>query len=174
MEKVTRTCTLCGAEKPLTDYYEQRRSKGGRLSRCKPCVIRVSNKYRAKRKAEGRLRPRQRTPEQLAYEAAWRESNREKTLAAQRKSKYGLTDEQYRSMLAEQDGRCLICLIDMDRPHVDHCHSTGRVRGLLCGHCNKAIGLLRDDPDAALRAAEYLRPTKAGASTCRPRISESP
>ncbi|MFG2956956.1 endonuclease domain-containing protein [Streptomyces sp. NPDC048291] len=57
-------------------------------------------------------------------------------------------------MVASQYGICAICL-SAPPVHVDHCHKTGRVRGVLCFNCNSAIGKLRDDPDAARRAAAY-------------------
>jgi hypothetical protein len=77
---------------------------------------------------------------------------------------YGITKAQWYQILEAQDGTCAICKGGADcggsRPdakfHVDHCHETGRIRGLLCAHCNQAIGLLRVRPDIALAAAEYL------------------
>lgn len=62
-------------------------------------------------------------------------------------------------MLAAQDGRCPICLrklVEKPLPPVDHEHTTGRIRGIPCGSCNRAIGMLRDDPDNFRRGAEYL------------------
>lgn len=75
------------------------------------------------------------------------------------KNKYGLSVEDYLSMLDEQNGVCAICehtCASGNRLCVDHCHSTGRVRGLLCAHCNHAIGKLGDDPQVLRRAAGYL------------------
>ena len=79
----------------------------------------------------------------------------------QQLKKYGLTPEDYSNMLESQGGVCAICGADNPRDgrenlHVDHCHSTGKVRGLLCGPCNKAIGLLQDDPTIIRNAANYL------------------
>lgn len=74
--------------------------------------------------------------------------------------KFGLTPEDYERMLAEQGGVCPICLAPPTankRLAVDHCHRTGIVRGLLCGDCNAALGFLRDNPESANRAADYLR-----------------
>jgi hypothetical protein len=74
------------------------------------------------------------------------------------KHKYDLTMEDYGRLLKKQDGRCAICGIKplFKRLTVDHCHDTGRVRGLLCGHCNSGIGRLRDDSDLCRLAADYL------------------
>lgn len=74
-------------------------------------------------------------------------------------NKYDLTPEEYADLLAGQGGACAICGAPPP-PHrrlaVDHCHDTGRVRGLLCGHCNRALGLLGESPDRVLRAHTYL------------------
>jgi len=76
------------------------------------------------------------------------------------RAKYGITHAEYDVMLAEQAGRCAICSGPPTGPgqrlHVDHCHTTGTVRGLLCGNCNTAIGLMADDPERLLSAAAYL------------------
>jgi hypothetical protein len=80
--------------------------------------------------------------------------------AAELLREYGVTTDQYDRLLIEQGGGCAIC--GVERSHdgralaVDHCHSTGRVRGLLCAHCNRAIGLLGDDPERLRRASQYL------------------
>ncbi|CCK31317.1 hypothetical protein BN159_6938 [Streptomyces davaonensis JCM 4913] len=71
------------------------------------------------------------------------------------KRQYGLTVAERDAMIASQMGLCVICL-KAPAVHVDHCHKTGRVRGVLCFNCNSAIGKLGDDPDAARRAAAYL------------------
>lgn len=77
------------------------------------------------------------------------------------KSEYGLSREQYDGMISEQAGKCLLCKLPPGRDgkkslSVDHCHKTGKVRGLLCGMCNTAIGKLNDDPALLRAAAEYL------------------
>ncbi|MCP4251056.1 MAG: hypothetical protein GY778_28800 [bacterium] len=73
--------------------------------------------------------------------------------------KYGLSVEGFRLMLYAQDGVCLLCRRTDQfgrRLAVDHCHETGEIRGLLCGRCNVALGMLRDDPELLRAAAEYL------------------
>ncbi|MER7596264.1 endonuclease VII domain-containing protein [Streptomyces hydrogenans] len=74
---------------------------------------------------------------------------------------YGITEEEYVVMLEAQGHACAICGSKEwpgkdNRPHVDHCHSTGRVRGILCGRCNVALGLMDDDAGRLRTAAEYL------------------
>lgn len=73
--------------------------------------------------------------------------------------KYDLTPEGYTAMLNKQGGACAICRFSCSmgrRLSVDHCHTTGAVRGLLCGGCNVAIGRLKDDPALLKAAIAYL------------------
>jgi hypothetical protein len=58
--------------------------------------------------------------------------------------------------MGRRDGLCIVCL-KTPATHIDHDHDTGRVRGILCGSCNRALGLLRDDVEALLFAAEYVK-----------------
>lgn len=74
-----------------------------------------------------------------------------------RKRRYGVDADTFDSMLEQQDGQCAICAKPLERPHVDHCHSTLRVRGLLCFKCNTGLGCFQDDPDRLLTAAAYLQ-----------------
>jgi len=77
---------------------------------------------------------------------------------------YGMTGEQYGSMMAEQKGVCAICqkpetAIFKGTPkvmHVDHCHTTNRIRALLCGSCNGMLGLAKDSPETLRAAADYI------------------
>lgn len=79
---------------------------------------------------------------------------------AQRLRKYGITAEQHQQMMTDQSLQCAICQkpeIEEGRKFaIDHCHDTGKVRGLLCWHCNTAIGKLEDSPERLRRAASYL------------------
>ncbi len=90
--------------------------------------------------------------------------------------RFSLSREQYDALLAKQGGRCPICeckfssSIKIKIPSVDHCHKTGRVRGLLCRLCNAGIGSLKDSSDRLRRAIQYLQgddivptPVRAGA-----------
>jgi len=78
------------------------------------------------------------------------------------KYRHGITLEQYEAMLTAQDHKCAICLRypadNLKNPwHVDHDHSTGKVRGILCHSCNTALGNFKDDPEILRKALEYLK-----------------
>jgi hypothetical protein len=105
-----------------------------------------------------------------ARNKAWEEANPEAAKAMRRaaafRRKYGLTVEAWEAMLASQGSRCPGCglafgLLRGSEPHVDHCHRTGAVRGLLCGHCNKAVGLAGDNPRILRALARYLERTRS-------------
>jgi hypothetical protein len=79
----------------------------------------------------------------------------------QRERTLGVTEEQYRKFASQQNHRCGICRSRLrskryERFAVDHCHDTGKLRGLLCNNCNTAIGLLKHDPARILRAVEWV------------------
>ena len=72
---------------------------------------------------------------------------------------YGIDEITYETMVAEQDGRCAICCdaLDMGKlTHIDHCHSTGKIRGILCNICNWFIGAVENRPQRVEGFAAYL------------------
>lgn len=75
---------------------------------------------------------------------------------AKRQTLYGIKPAEYRAMYEAQGGRCAICRDDSPLA-VDHCHTTGEVRGLLCALCNRALGLMRDNPENLSAAISYLK-----------------
>lgn len=95
-----------------------------------------------------------------ATEARARSADPTKQRALKLRLNYGLTTEDYDRMFAEQNGLCAICkkppAEDDTRLCVDHCHTTGRIRKLLCRRCNAGLGAFRDDPDIIARAVQYL------------------
>ncbi len=95
----------------------------------------------------------------------WALNNKEKVTQLKRSNllkQYGLTLDQYNQMLKSQDFGCAICKRkDSGRPRminlvVDHNHTTGKVRGLLCSPCNVAIGMVKESIDILNRIKEYL------------------
>ncbi len=113
---------------------------------------------------------------QRRYQKEWRKRTRlhERRLEADpdywrkrskaiRLGRYGLTQEAFDILLAKQGGKCAICQTTEPQTggykqdwSIDHCHTTGRVRGLLCHHCNCALGHVRDDPTVLRRMIDYL------------------
>lgn len=76
--------------------------------------------------------------------------------------RYGITLAQLREMIAAQGGVCALCVEPLSdglarKVHVDHCHETGRIRGVLCAGCNTAIGKLGDNEAGLQRALDYVR-----------------
>ncbi len=70
---------------------------------------------------------------------------------------YGLSEEDYLSLLSACNSVCSICQVPTDNTlHIDHCHKTGKVRGLLCTTCNTCLGLARDNPDLLHKMISYL------------------
>jgi hypothetical protein len=90
-----------------------------------------------------------------------RSQTKEYDLELHMKRNYGLNFAEYDAMLESQKGLCAICSSPPPDHHkkrlnIDHCHASGRVRGLLCDACNRGIGLLKDSPDLMLKAISYL------------------
>ena len=85
-------------------------------------------------------------------------SYRTKALARNRKHLYGISEDRYTELWAQQGGVCAICLKEDEKKAlgVDHDHETGAIRGLLCSQCNGAIGMLQERSDLMQRATEYL------------------
>lgn len=91
----------------------------------------------------------------------WYHNNKDYHRNFRFKKKFGITLEDYNVMLDKQDYKCAICRekkVYSRRKYlsVDHCHKTGRVRGLLCDACNLGLGKFNDNPDLLVRAVTYL------------------
>lgn len=77
-----------------------------------------------------------------------------------RQKKYGITQEQFDSLLAAQENKCAICVSELEATkgtHVDHDHETGKVRGILCQNCNRGLGMFKDSSELMSRAILYIR-----------------
>lgn len=143
----TKVCTKCKTEKDTEEFLADTRSAiGKRKARCTAC-----------NREDGRIYyrniPQKRRRERV--ELRWDYA----------KSKYGVTKEEYNRMLAIQSGSCAICSSDKPGPNrsrfvIDHCHDTGLIRGLLCPHCNFAIGWLKDNTHLMRMAIEYIEKSR--------------
>lgn len=90
----------------------------------------------------------------------WRERNPEDYKATNRRQnlrRIGCTPELYEEMHKEQAGKCKICSIPKNKLCVDHCHSTGKIRGLLCDNCNHGLGKFKDNTKLLEEAINYLK-----------------
>ena len=152
-----KTCTKCKTEKPASDFWPDRRRASGLMARCKTCKTADARDYRASRPGYYKK----------VY-AKSREATRERHLVR----KYGVTLADYDAMLKAQGGKCAICLAPESAQfngvfHVDHCNTTGKVRGLLCRGCNHMLGVVGDDPLKLLRAITYLKGPQVAAEVIR-------
>lgn len=130
----TRRCPRCGETKPISEWRRNAGHKTTFQTYCKPCWSDYTKERYAK--SDGAKKARRRN----------------------HLKQFGIEPETYDELLATQGGVCAICKDEPDPLlHVDHDHATGKVRGLLCGRCNRAIGLLLDDPVRVDSAAAYLR-----------------
>lgn len=134
-----KICIDCKLNLPV-DSFEWRK-KWGYINRCRDCKAIADEKYAI----DQRLRSNG-----YALDRKYR-----------LKGKYNLTPEEYDAMLLEQNGACAICkaLPGSSKNgvlHVDHCHETGKVRGLLCDSCNLTLGRFNDSAERFIAAAIYL------------------
>lgn len=152
--RTEKTCSTCGIIKPMSDYHRHAAAPDGRRAECKDCGL-------AKR-ASG---PKRQRPG-VAPERRGKRGpipgppDPDRALRTWLRNEYGITLDEYNAMHDAQGGLCLICKEPCDRHarlSVDHSHTTGKIRGLLCDRCNKVLGLFRDDPATLRTAAIYLR-----------------
>jgi len=78
------------------------------------------------------------------------------------KTRYNLTPEGVMELLNKQSNKCAICLIELSTYHIDHCHNTNKVRGILCSSCNMGLGLFKDDTEVLKSAIKYLKVNSNG------------
>ena len=130
-------CNKCQEWKPLTtEFWYWSESRNAWHTPCKKCTRSYTNGYNAEHRNEARRNAR----------------------SAAMKYKYGITVEEYNDLLRKQDGVCAVCGSTGfgRRLSVDHCHTTGHVRGLLCYKCNTGAGMLNDDPALVAKLLLYL------------------
>lgn len=145
----SQTCKKCGESKHLSEFGNNASSLTGKSCYCKPC--------RMKREHERKLAdPSQYREEKKRHYLKYRDGYRSRQL----KRQFGIDLNRYNEMFAEQEGKCKSCGTHQKDLRlglsVDHCHKTGKVRGLLCGNCNTALGLLKDDPVLIEKLLTYL------------------
>lgn len=165
-----KVCTKCGEAKPLSEYPTySRRGRPYRKLRCRPCIAAYARQWRtaqpgrleriaAQKVAKYHADPESHRKRVRDYAAA----NPRRARAWHLRAKFGIGLTEYEAMLEAQGGRCAVCRSTEsgDRRFstfaVDHDHSTGRVRGLLCALCNRTLGQAGDNPERLMAMAAYL------------------
>ena len=133
---IVKLCYACKANKPPTDFHRSSKTFDGLQSKCKECAKLVA---KAQSKGPGRR--------------AWRHIHL--------RNRYKLSLLEYEELVKNQDGACAICGKKTTELCVDHCKITKEIRGLLCQHCNRGIGIFYHDAISLRRALDYLERTGA-------------
>nr|WP_189814782.1 endonuclease VII domain-containing protein [Streptomyces olivaceoviridis] len=193
-EEGVKRCSRCKRHKPRAAFTRNRAMRDGLQAYCRECAAAC---HQQRQVAKGRnVRPGVdappghkycRTCGQVKPHSEWTRNRSAsdglatlcKTCKAAKgrehhlKRNYGLTEAERDALIASQRGLCAICL-DAPPVHVDHCHKTGSVRGVLCFNCNSAIGKLRDDPEVGRRAVAYLEGTSWKPTLVAPGVYQLP
>ena len=150
-----KICRDCGEEKILDEFINNRAFSGGKDTLCKECNRLRVKSWRKSNPEKRKLQAKRESGSDKIY-------NRRKHL----KANYGITVEDYDAMYEAQQGYCDICKIHQSETpkkfHVDHCHTTGKIRGLLCPECNHLLGRARDTRSILQNAISYLDKTQTG------------
>jgi len=159
---LVKRCSKCAAEKPPEAFVRNSKAKDGLYSWCRECHAKKAQAWRDNNPELARERNRTKKRDHAKDEAAknrWRasEAGKQAQRASHLRHTYGLTPEQFTDMVLAQGGHCAICGRAPKRLMVDHDHATGRVRGLLCGRCNSALGTFGDTVEGLMRAVAYLQ-----------------
>ncbi len=165
IESPTKRCSRCAQIHPAEFFCKDKNRRDGRHPWCRSCAKEGQRRSLAK----PAVRERQRE-----YQRLWaqRPDNRTRRLAHQKtdagkaakrraklKAKYGLTETKYNKIFTDQSGICAVCkstFKSSKHTHIDHCHKTGKVRGILCHNCNRALGAVGDSSDILLALISYL------------------
>ena len=143
-----KQCRSCGVEKPLETFTKTRQRKDGYGSYCKSC---------ANERARFQYEQKRQDPE-------WYRLQQEKERDRHLRRTFGITSQEYDQMLHLQGGKCAICHTTECKSGyalaVDHCHTTGQIRGLLCRDCNTSLGKFNDDITILRQAVRYLEAFK--------------
>ncbi len=138
-----KQCTVCKEIKELDQFYNVKSTKDGKGYRCKECDNKARQKWSANNPERSHLSQRQRNL----------------------KHRFGVDLEWYEKQFKKQNYSCAICETKTNKTvgdrqfwnfSVDHCHDSGKIRGILCNNCNRALGLFQDNPELLKKAASYV------------------
>ena len=176
-----KKCNKCKISKPLGQMVVNRRSADGRASKCKQCDAIETETWRKnnpeKKRANSKAYRDANSKQAKERSASWRRNNPERSKSAalswyrnntskvrdtKLKRTYGIGQLDYLALLLKQNYKCAICgTLDSKchsgRFHIDHCHKTKKIRGLLCTTCNTALGKFHDSTQLLQNAIHYLQ-----------------
>lgn len=141
-----KECCKCLSFKTLDQFSLDRSKKSGIRPYCKECQREYKKSYLKK------YPDRVKESDRKYKEANKKENYRWDNL----RQKYNLSEEDYNILLHSQDNLCKVCSKFLTYPHIDHCHKTGKIRGILCPSCNTGLGKLGDTVEGVRKALEYL------------------
>lgn len=158
----TKHCSKCETEKPLSAFYK-RTGANSYHSACKECERSMAKDWyeRNRDKAKSKYQEwRKNNPDAVKK---YRAENRQKHYRQEVVRKYGVDPEWFDRQIAKQRNACACCKREFawgdkqTTPHVDHCHETQAIRGILCNRCNSVLGLCEDNDKLLSALARYLR-----------------
>ena len=162
-----KKCSKCGEQKPLSEFNKNKSKNDGFGTECKLCASENHKKWRLenpeKQKTHKQKWYKNNQDKVRAQSKNWRQNNPDRYKSHMRKStlkKYGLTLESFEEKRIAQNNKCEICQETLGSGfelHVDHCHVTNEVRGLLCIHCNTLLGRAKDSIQILKSAQKYLQ-----------------
>lgn len=160
-----RICTKCNKERILKQFGSHSKGKYGRQPSCRKCAYETNRKFCTEHpeiKYEWDRKYKTTHPDnRKRYARDWARRNKMITKERRLELKYGLSTSEYLKMMANQSNVCAICKHPPSEKekilHVDHDHRTNKVRGLLCGSCNRALGLFDDSMTVVMDAYQYLQ-----------------
>ena len=157
----TKRCSKCEVIKPLSDFY-RRTGANSYHSACKACERAMAKDWYKRNRDKAKSKYQEwRVGNQDAVKR-YRAENRRKHYQQELMRKYGVDAGWFESQMEQQGGKCACCKTPFawgdkhTTPHVDHCHKTQVVRGILCNRCNSGLGLCKDDATLLSRLARYL------------------
>ncbi len=158
-----KTCGKCKVEQPISNFFRNKRSKDGLRWDCKSCNSTYTNScYKTNLSFREKAKARAKTYYSNNKEQVIKRLHGDRIVRKDRilKHKYGVGIEVYNTMLKNQDFRCKVCNVESSKGNrslcIDHNHTTGKVRGLLCHNCNVALGLVREKIEVLNGLIKYL------------------
>jgi hypothetical protein len=160
-----KVCIRCGEEFESLQWNQKQ---------CYDCLEKNDKRFKGRQKKECPSCGKEFIPRTIRQTFCSTGCQKEKTMDSYYKKRYGISEQEKKKMVKERGSKCDICGTQGFKMNpltgklvVDHCHSSGTVRGILCHNCNRALGLFKDDPEILEKAIHYLQISLEGSETIR-------